>query len=80
VRVDLVLEVSEAASNGELEFVVGDSSVKGTLPKGVFTLSLSFNNSTSSESMNVRFIAPPGSEISADEKLVRVISINKVTR
>ena len=80
VRVDLVLEVSEAASNGELEFVVGDSSVKGSLPKGVFTLSLSFNNSTSSESMNVRFIAPSGSEISADEKLVRVISTNRVTR
>jgi hypothetical protein len=80
VRIDVVLEVSEGASKWELEFVVGDSSVKGPLPEGVFTLSLSFNNSTSSESMNVRFIAPSGSEISADEKLVRVISTNRVTR
>jgi hypothetical protein len=80
VRVDLVLEVSEAASKGELEFVVGDSSVKGPLPEGVFTVSLSFNNSTSSESMIVRATTPPGSEIAADEKLVRLISINRVTR
>jgi uncharacterized membrane protein YozB (DUF420 family) len=80
VRIDVVLEVSEGASKGEIEFAVGDSSVKGTLPQGIFTTSLSFNNSTSSESMIVRFIAPPGSEISADEKLVRVISINRVTR
>jgi phosphoglycerol transferase len=80
VRIDIVLEVSEAATKGEIEFAVGDSSVKGTLPEGIFTTSLSFNNSTSSESMIVRFIAPPGSEISADEKLVRVISINRFTR
>jgi hypothetical protein len=80
VRIDIVLEVSEAATKGEIEFAVGDSSVKGTLPEGIFTTSLSFNNLTSSESIIVRFIAPPGSEISADEKLVRVISINRVTR
>ena len=80
VRVDIVLEVSEAAAQGELEFVVGDSSVKGALPEGVFTLSLLLNNSTISESMIVRFIAPSGSEISADQKLVRVISTNRVIR
>jgi hypothetical protein len=80
VRIDLVLEVSEAASKGELEFVVGDSSLKGKLPAGIFTIALSLNNSTSSESMIVRATTPPGSEISADEKLVRLISINRVTR
>jgi hypothetical protein len=75
-----VLEISEAAAQRELEFVVGDSSVKGTLPAGVFTTSLSFTNSTANESMIVRSIAKPGSELSADDKLVKIISINKVTR
>ena len=79
-RLDLLLEISEAAAKGELEFVVGDSSFKGTLPVGVFAMSLSFNNSSASESMIVRSIAKPGSEFSADDKLVKIISINKVTR
>jgi phosphoglycerol transferase len=79
-RLDIVLEISEAAAQRELEFVVGDSSVKGTLPAGVFTTSLSFTNLTANESMIVRSIAKPGSELSADDKLVRIISINKVTR
>ena len=80
VRLDIVLEISEAAAQRELEFVVGDSSVKGTLPAGVFTTSLSFTNSTAKESMIVRSIDPSETGLSADEKLVRIISINKVTR
>jgi phosphoglycerol transferase len=77
---DVVLEISEAAAEQELEFVVGDSSFKGTLPVGVFTMSLSFNNSSPSDSMIVRSISKPGSELSADDKLVKIISINKVNR
>jgi len=79
-RLDVVLEISEAAAKGELEIVVGDSSFKGTLPVGVFAMSLSFNNSSASESMIVRSIAPSETGLSADEKLVRIISINKVNR
>jgi uncharacterized membrane protein YozB (DUF420 family) len=80
VSLDLVLEVSELAAAGELEFVVGDSAVKGTLPAGIFTLSLSFTNSTSSESMTVRSLASSESGISGSDKLVRIISVNKVNR
>jgi hypothetical protein len=80
VSLDLVLDVSELAAQGELEFVVGDSSVKGTLPAGVFTMSLSFTNSSGSESMIVRSIASSESGLSASEKLVRIISVNRVTR
>jgi len=80
VRLDVVIEVSEAASKGELEFVVGDSSLKGKLPAGIFTIALSFSNSTSSESLIVRAVAPPGTDVSADNRLVKVILTNKVTR
>jgi hypothetical protein len=80
VRLDVIIEVSEAASKGELEFVVGDSSLKGKLPAGIFTIALSFTNSTSSESLIVRAVASPGTDTSADNRLVKVISTNKVTR
>jgi uncharacterized membrane protein YozB (DUF420 family) len=80
VSLDVVLEVSELAAAGELEFVVGDSAVKGTLPSGIFTLSLSFTNSTSSESLIVRSLASSESGISGSDKLVRIISVNKVNR
>ena len=54
--------------------------IKSSQAAGVFTTSLSFTNSTASESMIVRSIAKPGSELSADDKLVKVVSINKVNR
>ena len=54
--------------------------IKSSQAAGVFTTSLSFTNSTANESMIVRSIDPSETGLSADEKLVRIISINKVTR
>jgi hypothetical protein len=66
-QIDIVVEVSELASKGEIEFLVGESSVRGDLPPGVFTLSMIFNNSSLVESLIVRSIQAKGSELASEE-------------
>jgi phosphoglycerol transferase len=73
-KVDLILEVSEKASQGELEFSLGDQVLKGTLPEGVYSLSLNLTSRIG----NVLSIGASGEAAIrsfGSDRLVRVISI-----
>ena len=73
-EIDLIIDVSEAVSQGELEFVLGGSSLKGPLPKGVYSLTLAFTNDSPSQELVIK-IAGGGSGAQAPEsKLVRLVS------
>jgi phosphoglycerol transferase len=73
-KVDLILEVSEMASQGELEFSMGDQLLKGTLPQGVFAVSL---NLTSADSgvLSIRASGESAEKNFESSRLVRVISV-----
>jgi hypothetical protein len=79
-QIDLVVEVSELTSEGEVEFVVGNSSFKGSLPAGISAIALKFNNSNLEESLTIRSVSSSGSELTSKDQFVRVLSINEVPR
>ena len=75
--VDLILDVSEIASKGNIEFVAGDVVLAGQLPPGLFALSLSFPGQ--SEIGNLIIRAGLDSEAARSgpaDKFVRVVSVN----
>jgi hypothetical protein len=73
-EIDLIIDVSETASQGELEFVLGDSSLRGTLPAGVYSLTLSFENTTPSQELVIRAPVGGSGSQSLETKLVRIVS------
>ena len=73
-EIDLIVEVSELASLGGLEFVLGDSSLTGSLPKGVYSLTLNFTNTAPADQMTIKFKGSGSGEIFGDEQLVRIVS------
>jgi hypothetical protein len=75
--VDLILDVSEVASQGNIEFVIGDVVLAGQLPPGTFALSLNFP--TQSEIGNLIIRAALDSEAARSgptDRFIRIVSIN----
>jgi hypothetical protein len=74
--IDLVLELSESASQSELEFVIGRTVIRGTVPVGLSAFSLQFPRQETTGELIIR--VPADSSISLDEnqKFVRVVSAN----
>jgi len=73
-EIDLIIDVSEAVAEGELEFVLGDSSLKGPLPKGVYSLTLGFTNVAPSKEFVIKIAGGGSGAQSPESKLVRVVS------
>lgn len=73
-EIDLIIDVSEAVAEGELEFVLGDSSLKGPLPKGVYSLTLGFTNVAPSKELVIKIAGGGSGAQSPESKLVRVVS------
>jgi phosphoglycerol transferase len=79
--VDLVLEVSEVASRGNLEFVMGGKVLTGQLPAGAFALSLNFANESEVGVLTIRAAADSEAASSAQsDQFVRIISANVTKR
>ena len=79
--VDLVLEVSEVASRGNLEFVMGEKVLTGQLPAGTYALSLNFANESEVGVLTIR--AATDSEAASSgqsDQFVRIISANVTKR
>jgi hypothetical protein len=76
LAVDLLFEVSETASQGDIEFVMGQTVLTGQLPEGISALALEFPLEKRGGELIIRAAggSPASSQIS--EKFVRVISIN----
>jgi phosphoglycerol transferase len=73
-KVDLILEVSATASQGELEFTMGDQILKGTLPEGVFAVSLKFSPQKSGL-LSIGGSGEAANSTSKSSRLVKVISV-----
>jgi hypothetical protein len=74
-RIDMLIEVSERAAGSELEFTLGDSSLSRTLPRGLFSLSLGFNNSSPSDALTIGSSIPELPTELTDARFVKVVSI-----
>jgi hypothetical protein len=73
-EIDLILDVSEEASLGELEFAVGDSVLVGTLPKGIYSFTMKFENTSSQSSMTVRSQTLTPVDGQTETRLVKIVS------
>ena len=79
--VDLVLEVSELASRGNLEFVMGEKVLTGQFPAGAFALSLNFANESEVGVLTIRAAADSEAASSGQsDQFVRIISANVTKR
>jgi phosphoglycerol transferase len=74
--IDILLEVSETAAQGEIEFVLGQTVLTGQLPSGVYALALDFPLEPVGGELIVRAGAGSPSSSAATEKFVKVLSIN----
>jgi phosphoglycerol transferase len=52
--IDLILELSEEAAAAEVEFAFGDSTLAGTLPAGLSSLTIEFGNALSAKTLTIR--------------------------
>jgi hypothetical protein len=75
-EVDLIFEVSEQASAGELDFVLGESTLRGTFPQGIYSLTLSFTNASAESEMIIQSNALLDYSTSEEIKSVRIVSAN----
>jgi hypothetical protein len=74
-QIDVLIEVSETASDFDLEFILGDSGLTASLPPGIFSVNLGFTNSSPSNTLVIQ--SPTRAQESGllDEKFVRVVSV-----
>jgi len=72
-NVDLVIELSQEASEFEIELVIGDSSVYGKLTPGLNALSVQFSNSEAQEILSIRAKGAEATLLGANSKFVRVL-------
>jgi len=75
-EIDLIFDVSEQAAAGELEFVLGESVLAGTFPQGIYSLTLSFTNSSAESELIIRSKAAGDSGSTEEVRLVRIVSAN----
>jgi hypothetical protein len=75
-KVDLLLQVSELGAGGEIEFVLGQTVLKGQLPLGTYALALDFPLERMGGELIVRAAAGSTASSSEDGKFVKVVSIN----
>jgi phosphoglycerol transferase len=73
-EIDLIIDVSGFSAQGELEFVLGNSSLKGNLPEGVTSITLRFANSAPSKELVIRAPGVDPDSQSTKNKLVRIVS------
>jgi phosphoglycerol transferase len=73
-EIDLIIDVSEEAALGDLEFALGDSVFAGTLPKGIYSFTINFENTSPQSSITVRSqtLAPAAGQ--TETRLVRIVS------
>jgi hypothetical protein len=75
-EIDLIFDVSDQTAASELEFVLGESVLTGTFPKGVYSLTLTFTNASAESELIIRSKGAVDSGASQEVKLVRIVSAN----
>jgi phosphoglycerol transferase len=75
-EIDLIIDVSEEAATGELDLILGESSLTGTFPKGIYSITLKFSNSAPESDLIIRSKNSIESDESGESKFVRIVSVN----
>jgi phosphoglycerol transferase len=70
--VNLIFEVSQLASQGDIEFVLGDAKIAGKFPPGLNSINIKFANSKAEEELQINSLLE-GSEGSESERFVRPV-------
>lgn len=74
--VDLILDVSDGATEGEIEFRVGESYGTVKLSQGRTAISFTFHNLDSQDALDISFKPNASEEATKLEKFVRVVSVH----
>jgi hypothetical protein len=75
-EIDLIIEVSEEASAGEVDLILGESSLTGTFPKGVYSITLNFSNTGPEAGLMIRSKNLSESDEGDESRFIRIVSIN----
>jgi hypothetical protein len=75
--VDLIIDVSEPTAGQELNFILGDSVLVGTLTSGIYALTLAFSNSSEENFLEIKTSGQASiGNNQAEQRFIRVLSIN----
>jgi hypothetical protein len=69
--VDLIFELSEAASQNEIEFVLGDDSIRGKFEPGISSVFVKFTNTSPADKLTIRSLPNQSSTIGPQERFIR---------
>jgi phosphoglycerol transferase len=69
--VDLIFELSEAASQNEIEFVLGDASIRGKFGPGISSVFAKFTNTSPADKLTIRSLPNQSSAIGPQERFIR---------
>lgn len=77
--IDLILEVSDEASASEINFILGDSELTGSLPAGVSSFTLEFSNRETFDKLTIRSKGATQTSDSDAQPYFKIISIVSVS-
>lgn len=78
--IDLIVEVSEAASQNPLSLTVGNSVIEALLPSGLTAVTLNFSDSSPINTVLISRQANEGVQPSAQDRLLRPVSLVRSPR
>jgi phosphoglycerol transferase len=74
-EIDLIFELADSAPAFELEFVLGDSMLTGTLEPGTYSLALKFANSSPADVLTIRLSGGESNPITNEVRFGRTLSV-----
>jgi phosphoglycerol transferase len=72
-NVDLIIELSPEASEGEIELVLGGAAISGKLSPGINALNVKFSNASPVETLLIRAKSSDAIGLNIDSRFVRVL-------
>jgi hypothetical protein len=75
-KVSLIIEGDDLLAGSEVDIALGDSVGTIILPKGKYSLSISFTNSTPESTLLIKLKQPEGAAEVISRKFIRIVSLN----
>ena len=72
-NVDLIFELSQEAASAEIELILGDAAISGSLSAGLNSMNVKFTNTTPQESLMIKVKNPSGIGLTGESKFVRIV-------
>jgi hypothetical protein len=75
-NLDTILEVSDEAALGEIEFTLGDATITGPMKPGLNSLNIKFENTKPEQFLIIRYLGPKAEVDVSLQEFVRVVWVN----